>query len=70
MFGDFPNGYYDMIVMDIQMPVMGGIEGACRIHGLKKADARPLEIDKIDRVMEHYIHHDGECGRKSEYMRY
>ncbi len=44
MFEAAPEGYYDMVMMDIQMPVMKGDEAAKRIRSSKKAEGRDILI--------------------------
>ncbi len=39
-----PEAYYDLILMDVQMPIMNGREAAEAIRALPRADARTLPI--------------------------
>ena len=38
------DGYYDLILMDIMMPVMDGLEAAGRIRTMKRSDAADVPI--------------------------
>jgi signal transduction histidine kinase/CheY-like chemotaxis protein len=44
MFKDSPEGMYDIVFMDVQMPLMDGYETTEAIRGLDRADARAVPI--------------------------
>lgn len=43
-FAKSPEGYYDLILMDIQMPVMNGYAAAKAIRALPRRDAKKIQI--------------------------
>lgn len=43
-FAEHPAGYYDLILMDLQMPVMDGLSAAVKIRSLAREDAKTIPI--------------------------
>ena len=43
-FAESKENYYDVILMDLRMPVMGGIEAATKIRALHREDAKRIPI--------------------------
>ena len=44
LFSASPVGHYDLVFMDIQMPVMGGYEAAANIRAMDRPDAKNIPI--------------------------
>lgn len=69
-----PPGYYDLILMDVQMPVMDGCDATCAIRALPRLDAQQMIIlamtanvfkEDMQQVAEAGM--DGHIGKPMEY---
>lgn len=67
MFISSETGYYDIILMDIQMPVMNGLEAARQIRGLQRGDAGNVPIVAITaEVFPHAVEQMREAGMAAQ----
>lgn len=58
-----PEGYYDLIFMDIQMPVMDGYEATRRIRSMEREDVRRMPIYAVSaNALAEDVRHSLEAG--------
>ena len=62
MFEKSETGYYDVILMDIRMPVMNGYEAAAAIRAMDRKDADLPIIAMTADAFSEDIQHSKECG--------
>ena len=58
----FRSGYYDLILMDIRMPVMGGYDAAKGIRAMSRPDADLPIIAMTADAFSEDIQHCLDCG--------
>ena len=61
-FRQSPEGYFDVILMDIRMPVMSGYEAATKIRQLPRQDAELPIIAMTADAFSEDIEHSKACG--------
>ena len=62
MFQKSPEGYYDVILMDIRMPVMSGYEATTQIRALTRPDAQLPIIAMTADAFSEDVKKCKECG--------
>ena len=62
LFAESEVGYYDVILMDIRMPIMNGYEATTIIRGMDRPDANLPIIAMTADAFSEDIQHSAECG--------
>ena len=69
-FAEHPENYYDFILMDVQMPVMGGRDATMTIRALDRADAKKILIFALS--ADAFVEDERksiECGMNAHYAK-